>query len=181
MSERVVLVDWLDRPVGTEEKLEAHRKGLLHRAFSVLIRNEQGDLLLQRRAGGKYHSGGLWSNTCCSHPRPEEELRSAARRRLSEEMGFETELEPAFSFVYRTELGGGLVEHEFDHVLLGRWEGVPRPDPEEVGDWRWAPVAVVRREIEQHPDRFTYWFRVIMRELDDRELLDGPTAEEQVA
>ena len=179
--DRVVLVDWLDRPVGTEEKLEAHRQGRLHRAFSVLGLNAAGEMLLQRRAADKYHSGGLWSNACCSHPRPGEEVEAAAHRRLREEMGFDCPLEDVFSFVYRTELGGGLVEHEYDHVLLGRWDGAPTPAPAEVSEWKWLSPAALREALERHPEHFTYWFRVIVRELDDRGLLPGGSQEEQVA
>lgn len=169
--ERVILVDRRDTPVGTAEKLEAHRTGRLHRAFSVLILNDAGEALLQRRAAGKYHSAGLWSNTCCSHPRPGEATQAAAHRRLQEEMGFDCPLESAFPFIYRTELEGGLVEHEYDHLFLGSWTGAPEPDPEEVAEWRWVPLHALRREIARHPTRFTYWFRVALRELDDRGLL----------
>jgi isopentenyl-diphosphate delta-isomerase len=179
--EQVVLVDWLDRPVGTAGKLAAHREGRLHRAFSVLVLNEAGEVLLQRRAAGKYHSGGLWSNTCCSHPRPDEDTGAAARRRLREEMGFDCDLEEAFSFVYRTELGEGLVEHEYDHVFLGRWDGTPDPAPGEVEEWRWLSAGDLRTAIDRHPEDYTYWFRVIVRELDDRGLLPGGSQEEQVA
>ncbi|MEJ2502558.1 MAG: isopentenyl-diphosphate Delta-isomerase [Gemmatimonadota bacterium] len=181
MTDRVVLVDWLDRPMGTEEKLAAHRDGRLHRALSVLVVNDAGELLLQRRADTKYHSAGLWSNTCCSHPRPDEAVEDAAHRRLQEEMGFDCDLDPAFAFVYRAELGDGLIEHEYDHVFLGRWNGSPTPDPDEASDWRWTAPEALRDEIARHPGRFTYWFRVIIRELDDRDIFPGPSHEEQVA
>jgi isopentenyl-diphosphate delta-isomerase len=181
MSERVILVDRLDRPVGTAEKMAAHRSGRLHRAFSVVVLNDADEMLLQRRAAGKYHSAGLWSNTCCSHPRPDEATADAATRRLREEMGFVCPLEPAFEFVYRAELGEGLVEHEYDHVLLGRWSGTPGPDPGEVDGWRWAPLPELRREVARYPYRFTYWFRVVLRELDDRGLLPAGPSSEQVA
>lgn len=171
MSERVILVDAEDTPVGTADKLAAHRAGQLHRAFSVFVLNDDGAVLLQRRAEGKYHSGGLWSNTCCSHPRPGEATEAAARRRLEEEMGFHCTLEPAFGMVYRADVGGGLVEHEYDHVLLGRWSGEPDPDPREVADWRWVPLAALKEEVARHPRRFTYWFRVALLELDARGLL----------
>lgn len=180
MMEHVILVDRHDNELGVEEKLTAHRTGRLHRAFSVLVLNDAGAMLLQRRADGKYHSAGLWSNTCCSHPRPGEGTAEAARRRLREEMGFECDLEPVHDFIYRAEVGGGLVEHEYDHVFLGRWNGEPRPDPDEVGDWRWVPLPALRREVARQPSHFTYWFRVALRELDDRGLLP-PGATEQVA
>jgi isopentenyl-diphosphate delta-isomerase len=174
MSEHVILVDANDSPIGTAEKLEAHRSGRLHRAFSAFVFNDRGELLLQRRAGGKYHSGGLWSNTCCSHPRPGEETRAAAERRLEEEMGFRCALEAVTAIVYRAEVGGGLVEYEYDHLLVGRWTGRPSPDPDEVEDWRWVDMDALRDEVAHHPRRFTYWFRVALRELDDRGLLPEP-------
>ncbi|HEX5724224.1 MAG TPA: isopentenyl-diphosphate Delta-isomerase [Longimicrobiaceae bacterium] len=163
MEERVVLVDEDDREVGTEEKLRAHQGGgRLHRAVSVFVLNARGEVLLQRRAAGKYHSGGQWTNTCCSHPRPGEPVAEAARRRLREEMGLECDLAPAFTFTYRADVGGGLVEHEFDHVFLGRCDGEPRPDPAEADDWRWATLDDVARDAAAHPDRYTPWFRVLL-------------------
>ena len=173
MSDRVILVDSEDRPIGTEEKLAAHEKGVLHRAFSVFVLNDRDEMLLQQRADGKYHSSGLWSNTCCSHPRPGEATGDAARRRLEEEMGFTCDVEPAFALVYRAEVGGGLIEHEYDHVLLARWNGDPTPDPGEVKGWRWVEPAELRREVRLNPERFTYWFREALGELDARGLLPG--------
>lgn len=179
-GERVVLVDWTDRPVGTDEKLAAHRAGHLHRAFSVFVLD--GDrLLLQRRAHDKYHSGGLWTNTCCSHPRPGEDVETAAHRRLIEEMGFDCPLEPAGSILYHALVGAGLVEHEYDHLLIGRWEGSPDPDPAEVGDWRWVELDAVRIEVAGRPHSFTYWFRAALAELDDRGLLPTGTLDDRVA
>lgn len=163
--EHVILVDGNDTPVGTAEKLAAHTEPRLHRAFSVFVRDVEGNLLLQRRARAKYHSGGLWSNTCCSHPRPGESTMAAALRRLDEEMGFRCGLRTAFSFVYRAELEGGLVEHEYDHVFLARWSGTPTPDPAEVEAWRWACPAEVKRDLAADPGRYTFWFRVAFDEL----------------
>lgn len=171
MQDHVILVDANDRPLGTAEKLAAHRAGQLHRAFSVFVLNDADELLLQRRADGKYHSGGLWSNTCCSHPRPGEATEDAARRRLVEELGFSCPLEHAFAMVYRAEVGSELVEYEYDHVFLGRWSGSPRPDPSEVSEWRWIPLDSLREEVARSPGRFTYWFRVALLELDGRGLL----------
>lgn len=165
MDERVILVDEDDAEVGAEEKMRAHRAGLLHRAFSVFVFNARGEMLLQRRASGKYHSGGLWTNTCCSHPRPGEPTAGAARRRLREEMGLDCALEEAFAFVYRAELGPDLWEHEYDHVFVGRCEAEPRPDPEEVEGWRWATVEEVRREMAEEPEAFTVWFRIAFERL----------------
>ena len=165
-GERVILVDRRDTPIGTADKLEAHRTGALHRAFSVFVQNQRGEMLLQRRARTKYHSGGLWSNTCCSHPRPGEDTGEAVRRRLREEMGFDCPTDRVASLIYRADVGGGLVEHEYDHLFLGRWDGAPSPDPAEVEDWRWVAPADLRAELERAPERFTYWFRIAFRQLD---------------
>jgi isopentenyl-diphosphate delta-isomerase len=162
MEERVVLVDEADVEVGTLEKQRAHVEGRLHRALSVFVFNAEGDILLQRRAATKYHSPGQWTNTCCSHPRPGEHVADAARRRLREEMGFECDLVPAFAFTYRAEVGGGLVEHEFDHVFLGRWEGVPLPAAAEVDGWRWATLDEAARDALEHPEAYTPWFRMVL-------------------
>lgn len=169
-EERVILVDERDNEIGTVEKLRAHREGRLHRAFSVFLFNSAGQMLLQRRAGAKYHSGGLWTNTCCSHPRPGEPTVEAARRRLREEMGLQCELEPTFTFTYRAELDDGLWEHELDHVFVGRTDQEPAPDPDEVEGWRWSEVDQVARDVEEHPERFTVWFRIAFAEVVSRQL-----------
>jgi isopentenyl-diphosphate delta-isomerase len=161
----VVLVDAQDLEIGTSDKLTAHRTGSLHRAFSIFVFDRADRLLMQRRAGGKYHSGGLWSNTCCSHPNPGETPLAAGHRRLREEMGFDCELAGGYSFVYRAELDGGLVEHELDHVLIGRFDGRPDPDPNEVEAWSWAHVADIRHAMSQRPDAYTVWFRLAMEKL----------------
>ncbi len=167
----VVLVDERDREVGTAPKLAVHRDGRLHRAVSVFVFDDAGRWLLQRRAGGKYHSAGLWSNTACTHPRPGELPEAAAARRLGEEMGIACLLRPAFSFLYRAELHGGpepLVEHEFDHVFVGRFEGAPAPAPVEVSGWRWAEAEAVQAAVARAPERFTPWFRLLEAELRER-------------
>lgn len=166
-AERVILVDAQDRERGWAPKLEAHRSGELHRAFSVFVVSTAGEILLQRRARDKYHSGGLWSNTCCGHPRPGERTEAAARRRLREEMGFECPLEPLFGFVYRAELGGGLVEHEYDHVFLGRYDGRPDPDPAEVEGWRWEPLRTLRRRLEEDSGAYTLWLPLALEGVPD--------------
>jgi isopentenyl-diphosphate delta-isomerase len=171
MEEQVVLVDENDAPVGTLEKQRAHLEGRLHRAFSVFVLNSRGEMLLQRRAEGKYHSGGLWTNTCCSHPRPGEDVHEAARRRLREEMGIDTDLTPLFRFTYRAEVGPGLVEHEYDHVLAGRYDGEPVPAVDEVDGWRWLPVRDVADEVRRNPEAFTPWFRVVLSRPDWEERL----------
>jgi isopentenyl-diphosphate delta-isomerase len=158
-AEFVVLVDEQDREVGTEEKLSAHRRGVMHRAFSVFVFDERGRLMLQRRAPGKYHSAGLWANTCCGHPRPGEPVAHAARRRLNEEMGFDCPLEHVFSFVYRAPLDAGLTEHELDHVFVGRFDGSPLPDRAEVSEWRASSVAEVADDLARNPGRYAAWFQ----------------------
>ena len=163
--ERVILVDEDDRAIGAAGKLEAHREGRLHRAFSIFVLDGRGQLLLQRRARSKYHSGGLWTNTCCGHPRPGEETEAAAHRRLREEMGFDCPLRPVFHFVYEAELDDGLREHELDHVFVGRYDSDPAPDPEEAEAWRWTSLEEVARDVERHPDEYTVWFRIALPSL----------------
>jgi len=162
MDEYVVLVNEQDEEMGVREKRQAHVEGVLHRAFSVFLFDEEGALLLQQRHPDKYHSGGLWSNTCCSHPRPGEPVAAAAHRRLREEMGITCGLHRAFGFVYRSALDHGLYEHEYDHVFVGYYRGTPSPDPTEVVAWRWAEADALRREILERPDQYTYWFRFIV-------------------
>ena len=166
----LIAVDAHDRQTGRVEKMTAHRHGILHRAFSIFVFDQADRLLLQRRARGKYHSGGLWSNTCCSHPRAGQPLLDAAHRRLQEEMGFDCPLEPLFGFVYRATLDGGLVEHEYDHVIAGRFQGTPAPDAREVDDWKWERVPAIRSRLSQHPDAFTAWFERALNGLLSRGL-----------
>jgi isopentenyl-diphosphate delta-isomerase len=172
---QVVLVDADDREVGLAEKWEAHRTGVLHRAFSVFVFDDAGRVLLQRRARGKYHSGGLWTNTCCGHPLPGESVTDGARRRLREEMGIDVALSPAARFTYRAELEGGMVEHEIDHVLTGAWSGSPLPDPAEVEAWRWIAPAELEREMGDDPARFTAWLPLAWRGIASA---DGSAARE---
>jgi isopentenyl-diphosphate Delta-isomerase len=160
-EEFVVLVDEADHALGVMEKMEAHRKGLLHRAISVFIFNSAGDLLIHKRAENKYHSAGLWTNACCSHPRDHEDPKDAAVRRLREEMGLECRLHPAFTFVYRAELDHDLTEHELDHVFIGTTDSAPQPDPEEVAEWKYISMNEVRRELDSAPENYTEWFRII--------------------
>lgn len=156
----VILVNELDEPIGTMEKLEAHQKGLLHRAFSVFITNAKGELLLQQRALNKYHSGGLWTNTCCSHPLPDEDVIAASHRRLVEEMGFDCELTEVFSFTYRAEFDNGLTEYEFDHVLIGQYDGEIQPDNAEVMNHKFASPNEIRFLLLTAPETFTHWFHI---------------------
>lgn len=157
-AERVILVDEADTDLGVAEKLAAHVGGQLHRALSVFVFDRSGRLLLQRRALGKYHSGGRWSNTCCGHPRPGEPLVAAARRRLRQEMGFDCDLVEIATYRYTAPLEGGLVENEIDHLFVGRFDGVPAPDPAEVAEWQLADPSALVREVAAAPGRYTVWF-----------------------
>ena len=165
-EEQVVLVDERDKEVGLGEKIATHREGKLHRAFSIFIFNSAGELLLQKRTKAKYHTGELWTNTCCSHPRPGERLGDAVHRRLNEEMGFDCELEEIFSFTYRVEFDNELCEHEFDHVFTGRYDGEPAPNPKEVTDWKWNDMVSLKEDIENNPQRYTPWFRICIDRMD---------------
>ncbi|MFM7387904.1 MAG: isopentenyl-diphosphate Delta-isomerase [Bacteroidota bacterium] len=164
MMQEVILVNKHDEEIGTMEKMEAHLQGMLHRAFSILIFNSQRKLLIHRRAFGKYHSEGLWTNTCCSHPFPGEDLVEAANRRLREEMGMKTSLAPLFSFIYRAELENDLVEHELDHVLIGFTDDEPRVNPDEVSDYKWMAMHEIEEDIEKNPGNYTAWFKKIILE-----------------
>ena len=159
-EEEVVLVDAADREVGRAGKLAAHRQNLRHRAISVLVFDAAGRMLLQQRAAQKYHSPGLWSNACCTHPRPGEAAAAAASRRLVEEMGISPRLTFAGLFAYQAPVGDGLWENEVVHVFTGLHEGSAAPDPAEVGDWRWSEVAPLRADIAAREDRYTPWFRL---------------------
>ena len=159
--EYVILVDESDHEIGTMEKMEAHRQGRLHRAFSILLFNAKRELLLQRRSINKYHSGGLWTNTCCSHPRPAEGIEQTVRRKLRHEMGVDAHPEFAYKFLYRANLDHNLIEYELDHVFVGHLEGTPKINREEVDEWRLATLKQVRKDMDKRPQEFTYWFRLI--------------------
>jgi isopentenyl-diphosphate Delta-isomerase len=158
--EEVILVDESDQPLGVMEKIAAHRKALLHRAFSVFIFNSRGEMLLQQRAKEKYHSAGLWTNACCSHPRPGEDTRQAAVRRLREELGFTTSLEKLFEFTYRTAYDNGLTEFEFDHVFVGTYDQDISPDRAEVSDYRYRSLPEIEADLRSSPATFTSWFQL---------------------
>jgi len=168
MIENVILVDPNDTPIGQMEKMEAHRKGILHRAISILTFNSSGELLLQQRAFSKYHSPGLWTNTCCSHPRPGEESLDAANRRLDEEMGFSTLLSKSFDFIYRAHFDNGLIEHEFDHVFFGTFDGVPLINPEEAHAYKWVHLVDLMEDMRSNPSLYTVWFRIIMEKMEEK-------------
>ena len=163
--EEVILVDQDDIAIGAMEKLEAHEKGLLHRAFSVFIFNDAGELLLQQRALSKYHSAGLWTNTCCSHPRPGEDTLLAAKRRLKEEMGIECGLEYKMHFIYKTHFENGLTEHEFDHVFFGTHNKEPNINEEEVENYCWTKPAEIKKQLIDEPEKFTSWFKIAIEKL----------------
>lgn len=166
--ELVVLVDRDDNQLGLMEKMEAHEKGLLHRAFSVFLFNSKGEMLLQQRAFSKYHSGGLWTNACCSHPRDGEDTIAAAHRRLEEEMGFDCEIKKAFHFIYKSALDNNLTEHELDHVFIGQYEGAIVPNPEEVESYQYIPVPELVKDVENNPQNYTEWFKICLEEVLNR-------------
>ena len=165
-QEEVILVNTSDEEIGTMEKMQAHEKALLHRAFSVFVFNHKGEMLIHRRALDKYHSGGLWTNACCSHPRKGETTEEAAHRRLMEEMGFDCPVSERFSFIYKAELDQGLTEYEFDHVFFGSFDGTPRVNPEEVCDWKYISVQVLKEDIDNNPDKYTEWFKIALDKMD---------------
>ncbi len=164
MEEQVVLVDAQDNAIGLMPKMEAHEKAVLHRAFSVFVFNDKGELMLQQRAATKYHSPLLWTNTCCSHQRDGEANIEAGKRRLQEEMGFVTELEEVFWFVYKAPFDNGLTEHELDHVMVGKYNEVPVINKEEVENYKWMPLDAVKNDIERQPEIYTAWFKIIFKE-----------------
>jgi isopentenyl-diphosphate Delta-isomerase len=161
----LILVNENDEPIGKMEKMEVHLKGLLHRAYSVFILNEKGEMLLQKRAAGKYHSPGLWTNACCSHPQPGQELIPAATIRLQEEMGFTTSLEKAFDFIYKASFDNGLTEYEFDHVLLGNYDGPIHPNYEEVEDYRYLSLTEIKKLVQSNSSDYTPWFKIAIPKL----------------
>ena len=160
-EEQVILVDKDDKQIGLMPKMEAHEKALLHRAFSVFVLNDDGELMLQQRAAEKYHSPLLWTNTCCSHQRDGETSLEAGKRRLQEEMGFECKLEEVFSFIYKAPFDNGLTEHELDHVMVGHFNDNPKINKEEVQDYKWMTLEEVKVDMEFNPDTYTAWFQII--------------------
>ncbi|SOD11912.1 isopentenyl-diphosphate Delta-isomerase [Pedobacter xixiisoli] len=172
MIEEVILVDAEDTEIGLMEKMQAHREAKLHRAFSVFLLNDENEVLLQRRAFKKYHCGGMWTNACCSHPRAGETLQAAVDRRLEEEMGIACETNWVYSFIYKANVGEGLFEHEFDHVFFGRFSGTPKPDENEVSDWAYVTLAELKKDVKVNPDKYTPWFKIILAEVLDKNILD---------
>lgn len=170
-KENVILVNENDEQIGLSEKLAAHESGALHRAVSVFVFNKKGELLLQKRASGKYHGGGLWTNTCCTHPRDGETSEACAVRRLKEEMGIDAQLEKQFAFIYKAEVENGLVENEYDHVFFAVYNGEIKPDKTEVEDYTFVTLDKVFKDAEQQPEKYSIWFRLIIKKF--REHLTG--------
>jgi len=184
MEEKVILVNKKDEAIGEEEKIKAHQERKLHRAFSVFLFNKKGETLIQKRAKSKYHLGGLWANTCCSHPRPNRNLKEEAKRRLKEEMGINCNLKEAFSFVYKTKLtnlgkegkpssslaADRVGEHEFDHVFFGRFDGKPKPDKKEVAGWQWIKLPDLKADIKKNSQKYTPWFKIIIKKIKKRKI-----------
>jgi len=168
MEEQVILVDKNDKPIGKMGKLEAHQKGLLHRAISVFIFNSKGEMLLQKRALHKYHTPGLWSNTACSHPRSNEIVKRAAERRLKEEMGINCDLFFSFNFLYKADFNNGLIENELDHVYIGFSDEKPKPNPSEVGDYKYIKPEALITEIKRMPDAYTPWFKICVERVIEK-------------
>lgn len=160
-EEKVILVNEKDEQIGLMEKIEAHEKALLHRAFSVFVFNDKQELMIQQRALSKYHSPGLWTNTCCSHQREGESNIEAGKRRLQEEMGFSTDLKDTISFIYKAPFDNGLTEHEFDHILVGNFEGNPDLNPDEVAAWKWVSLEDLKVDMKKNPHIYTEWFKII--------------------
>ena len=167
MEENVILVDADDNEIGTMQKMEAHLLGKLHRAFSVFIFNTRGELLLQQRATDKYHSGGMWTNTCCSHPRQGEDTKEAAHRRLREEMGMECELNYVFNFTYQTSIAEGIYEHEFDHVYFGTSDVMPVPEPDEVSSFKYIDMKTLENELETNPALYSEWLKICFQQVKE--------------
>lgn len=165
-EEKVILVDINDEPIGLMEKIAAHEQALLHRAFSVFILNDNNEIMLQQRAASKYHSPLLWTNTCCSHQRPGETNLQAGKRRLQEEMGFETDLTEIFNFIYKAPFDNGLTEHELDHVMIGKYNGEPNINTDEVESWKWMSIDAIKTDMVENPEYYTAWFKIIFEEFN---------------
>ena len=174
MEEQVVLVNEKDEVLGTMGKMEAHEKGILHQAISILLFNSKGEMLLQQRASAKYHWADIWSNTVCTHPRENETHQAAAERRLLEELGFSTELKEVFSFIYKAhDKDSGLIEHEYDHVFLGNYDGEIPFNTDEVKDVEWVSVSELLKDIELNPEKYSFWFKIILEEMKKRQLFNA--------
>lgn len=169
-KEEVILVDKNNRKIGIEEKIKAHKEGKLHRAFSIFVFNSKGELLLQQRAKSKYHSGGLWTNTVCSYPRPNETYSQAIHRRLKEEMGFDCKLKKLFCFIYNTGFKSGLIENEYDCVFIGKFGGIPKPNYVEVMGYKWITMKKLKKDIKEHPKKYSVWLRIALNKLKSSQI-----------
>ncbi|MBR9682780.1 MAG: isopentenyl-diphosphate Delta-isomerase [Candidatus Aenigmarchaeota archaeon] len=167
--EEILLVDKDDNEIGFEEKMKAHEEGgKLHRAFSIFIFNSKGEMLLQLRSKKKYHFGDLWTNTCCSHQRKGEILEQSVHRRLQEEFGFDTGVKEVYKFIYKsTDENSGLTEHEYDHVFIGTFDGEPKPNPEEIDEYKWVILEELEKDVKEHPENYTPWFKIILDKVTD--------------
>lgn len=165
MPEKIILVDKNDQEIGTGGKMKVHQDGTLHRAFSIFVFNTENEMLLQKRAKAKYHCGGLWTNTCCSHPQKGELLEEATHRRLQEEMGFDCELKEIDSFIYKAKFDNGLTEHEYDHIFIGKFNDQPNLNPEEADDCEWIDPDSLKEKIKKNPENFTVWFKIAMKRI----------------
>ncbi len=168
--EKVILVDKDNRKIGIEEKIKAHKEGKLHRAFSIFIFNSKGELLIQQRAKTKYHSGGLWSNTVCSHPKPNETYQQASHRRLKEEMGFDCKLKKLFCFIYNTGFQNGLIENEYDCVFIGKFDGKIKPNPKEVMNYKWIPIEKLKQKINKNLSKYTIWLKLALNRIKSSQI-----------
>jgi len=162
MVDNIILVDKNDKEIGVCEKIEAHKKGLLHRAFSVFTFNSKEELLMQRRAKEKYHSGGLWTNTVCSHPKKDENLEKWIKKRMVEEMGFFTDIREIYSFVYKSDYENGMIEYEYDHIFISFYNNNPKPNPDEVMDYKWMKIDDIKKDIDKNPEKYTIWFKILL-------------------
>ncbi|AFD09327.1 isopentenyl-diphosphate Delta-isomerase [Solitalea canadensis] len=164
-EKELILVNIDDEVVGFGEKLPVHEQGLLHRAFSIMIFNDNNEVLIHKRAIDKYHSGGLWTNACCSHPLKDEAIEITLHRKLQEEMGFDCSLTYSYKFIYKAEFNNGLTEHELDYVYIGNYNGMVNPDPLEASDYKWVNMDVVKKDVELNPEIYTEWFKIILKQL----------------
>jgi len=170
VEQQVILVDTNNRKIGVEEKIKAHKEGKLHRAFSIFIFNSNGELLIQQRAKTKYHSGGLWSNSVCSHPKPNETYQQAVHRRLKEEMGFDCKLKKLFCFIYNMGFQNGLIENEYDCVFIGKFDGIPKPNHKEIMDYKWIYLKELKQDIIKNPNKYTIWLKIALKRIKTSEL-----------
>ena len=172
-KQQVVLVDKNNRKIGIEEKIKAHKEGKLHRAFSIFIFNSKGQLLIQQRAKTKYHSGGLWSNTVCSHPKPNETYQKAVHRRLKEEMGFDCKLKKLFCFIYNAGFQNGLIENEYDCVFIGKFDETPKPNHKEIIDYKWISIKELKKDIISHPSKYSVWLKIVLNKIKSLQIKEA--------